>query len=149
MRTKLVFLTIALVSSFSLAHPLTNGKYVGHGQWRSESANGQYNHEAVVGEKKIQTKYLLADGSAKEWNFEIVETTNTFFSVLNQGVRIGSGYCLDQAPVCHYEISVGSFRLEETIVQQAANMYRFGSKIQDQDTITWQEKMILQPNGKE
>ena len=143
MKSTLTFLTMVLASTVCLAHGLTEGKYTGHGLWKSEKTTGQYSITASIGAKKIQTAYILPDGTTKQWDFDIVESTNGFFDVMSQSVKLGAGYCLDKAPVCHYEISAGNLKLEETLVQQDKKLYRYGSKNQGQGALLWQESLDL------
>jgi hypothetical protein len=89
----------------------------------------------------VSSHYVLADGSTMDWNFEIKNQGTTFYDVISYGVKIGSGYCLEKALVCHYDISVENLKLEETLVQEGTILYRYGSKNEGQGLIVWQESL--------
>jgi hypothetical protein len=141
MKTAMVLLATILVSQAGLAHGLSEGSYKGAGAWVSAGAQGPYEVTTVIGPKTIQTRYLLPSKEKREWNFEISTSTSGFFDVTSNGTKLGSGYCLDKAPVCHYEVSVGALKVEETLVQQGGKLYRFGAKDEGKGPIRWQESM--------
>jgi hypothetical protein len=139
MKTAMVLLATVLVSQSGFAHGLTEGSYKGSGAWASAGGQGAYRVTTVIGPKTIQTSYLLPSKEKRDWNFEISASTSGFFDVTSNGTKLGSGYCLDKAPVCHYEVSLGALKVEETLVQQDGKLYRFGSKDEGQGPIRWQE----------
>lgn len=143
MKATLSLLATILISQLGYAHSLTEGTYSGNALWHSVQTNGTYKTVSTVKKNEIKTKYQLPDGSIKEWNFQINESTNEFFEILSQGVQLGNGYCLEKAPVCHYQFSVGQLKLEETIVQEGNKIYRFGSKDEGRGLISWQESLTL------
>lgn len=144
MKTTVLLLATILVSQLSHAHSLTEGSYTGNGLWHSAKETGTYKTDVVVEKAEIKTKYQLLNGALKEWNFKIKDSSNGFFEVLSQGVQLGNGYCLEKAPVCHYQFSVGKLKLEETITQQGNKLYRFGSKDEGHGVIFWQESLTLE-----
>ena len=144
MKKTIAFLTVVMAYSISFAHGLTEGSYTGNGLWKSNTAKGNYQASTDIGKKTIQAKYVLAGGTTLEWNFDILESANGFFDVISHGKKLGSGYCLDNVPVCHYEIATGKFKLEETLVQQSNTIYRYGSKDEGRGSITWQESLDME-----
>lgn len=94
-----------------------------------------------IDKNSIKAHYTLPDGSTQDWSFEIRNVNSTFFDVVSQGVKLGSGYCLEKAPVCHYEMAMGQLKLEETLVQEGTKIYRFGSKDEGKGPIMWQESL--------
>jgi hypothetical protein len=137
-----IVLFITLVSQLSLASPLTNGSYKGKGLWNSPTGQkGTYQNSTLINGNLIQARYHLTDGSTRDWNFTIRPTCSNFFDVLADAQKVGAGYCLDKAPVCHYELTVKQLKLEETLVQEGTKLYRYGSKADAQDRILWQESL--------
>lgn len=143
MKKTVTLLATILISQLGNAHSLTEGSYSGNGLWHSTQSSGTYKTVSVVEKNEIKTKYQLPDDSVKEWNFQIKELTNGFFEISNKGTRLGTGYCLEKAPVCHYQFSVEQLILEETLVQEGSKIYKFGSKDEGQGPISWQESLTL------
>ncbi|MBN8538026.1 MAG: hypothetical protein J0M15_13305 [Deltaproteobacteria bacterium] len=143
MKATVFLLTTILISQLGQAHSLTEGSYSGNGLWHSVQSTGTYKTISVVKKNEIKTIYQLLDGSTKEWNFQIKESTNGFFEISSQGVQLGMGYCLEKAPVCHYQVSIGQMKLEETLVQEKNTLYKFGSKDEGQGPISWQESLTM------
>jgi len=139
MKKTALVLTILLASQLSHAHSFTNGTYKGNGLWNSKTKNGGYQVSTVIDNNTVKTHYTLPDGNARDWNFDMQPGKSTFFDVVTQGVKVGTGYCLEKASVCHYELTVGPMKLEETLVQQGTKFYRYGSKDEGQGPIMWQE----------
>ncbi len=131
---------VTLFSVATLAGPLTNGVYKGHGKWVSNNATGDYQVKTIIDGESVQSTYTLPDGSIKEWTFKI-EPNGKFFKVVVNSTNIGQGYCLDKATVCHYELNVGNLRLEETMTFLDGKFYRFGSKEDESGRRFWQEAM--------
>lgn len=142
MKTVLIALLV-LVSEVSLAQGLTNGSFEGRGLWKASSgpAQGEYKTVTVIRGNKVEATYNMGMAGQYGWKFEMKTTTPGFFDVISRGEKIGSGYCLEKVVLCHYDVSVPNFKLEETITLQGANLYRYGSKNQGQGTIAWQEKL--------
>lgn len=148
-----ITLIALLVSELSFAHSFIAGTYKGNGLWNSSSISGSastanansskgyYQSIAVIDKNKINAHYTFSDGTSMDWNFEIQTKGSTFFDVVSQGVTIGSGYCLEKASVCHYELSMRKFKLEETLVQVGSKIYRYGSKNEGNGPIVWQESL--------
>jgi hypothetical protein len=124
-----------------LAAGITDGNYKGSGLWKSVKDKGSYSVTTAIKSNTVSASYELPDGSKKEWNFDMEPSINGFFKVKTFGAEIGSGYCLEKAEVCHYEIQVGKLKLEETLILQNDKLYRFGSKDEDSGRIVWQEAM--------
>lgn len=143
MKATVFLLTTILISQLGQAHRLTEGSYSGNGLWHSAQSTGTYKTISVVKKNEIKTIYQLLDGSTKEWNFQIKESTNGFFEISTQGVQLGMGYCLEKVPVCHYQVSIGKMKLEETLVQEKNTLYKFGSKDEGQGPISWQESLTM------
>ncbi len=140
---KLLLTQISLLMSVGLAQAstLTNGQYQGHGGWKAEDGTGSYQVKTNITDDEIETQYELADKSTKNWVFRMKESQNKFFTVETNGLKIGQGYCLDQAQVCHYEIKINDFSLEETIVNLEGKLYKYGSKVVNGKTVRWQEAL--------
>ncbi len=138
---KLSTISLMLIANTCLAGGLTDGNYKGSGLWQSEKNKGSYAVTTSIKSNKVSASYELPDGSKKEWIFDIDPSTNGFFKVKTFGAEIGSGYCLEKAEVCHYEIAVGKLKLEETLTIQNDKLYRFGSKDEGSGRIVWQEAM--------
>lgn len=140
-----ITLIALLVSELSFAHSFIAGTYKGNGLWNSSSTSnstkGYYQSKAVIDKNNINAHYTFSDGTSMDWNFEIQTKGSTFFDVVSQGVTIGSGYCLEKASVCHYELSMRKFKLEETLVQVGSKIYRYGSKNEGNGPIVWQESL--------
>ncbi len=143
MKATVFLLTTILISQLGQAHSLTEGSYSGNGLWHSVQSTGTYKTISVVKKNEIKTIYQLLDGSTKEWNFQIKESTNGFFEISSQEVQIGTGYCLEKVHVCHYQLSIGQLKLEETLVEQNNTLYKFGSKDEGQGPISWQESLTM------
>ncbi|HWU43732.1 MAG TPA: hypothetical protein VN132_09850 [Bdellovibrio sp.] len=141
MKKTMITLITLLASELCLAYSLPNGSYHGNGLWNSLTAQGGYQTSAVIDNNRINGHYTLQDGSTLDWNFEMQATSSVFFDVLNHGEKLGTGYCLEKASLCHYEISVGSLKLEESLVQQGNKIYRYGSKDEGRGPIMWQESL--------
>lgn len=141
MKKTTITLIALLVSELSFAHGFTTGSYKGNGLWNSRSAKGVYQTTTVIDKNTIKAHYSLPDGSSRDWSFDIQNQASTFFDVISQGTKIGSGYCLEKALVCHYELSVGQLKLEETLVQEGTKIYRYGSKDEGKGPIAWQESL--------
>ena len=141
MKKQMLALVTGLITLQAQAGMIPDGSYKGNGAWRSSSDKGNYAIQTSISGHKISTNYALPDGSKKEWNFEIVTGEAGQFSVLANSLTIGSGYCLDQVDVCHYEIKVNDFSLEETLTLMDKKLYRFGSKTEGQGRTLWQESM--------
>jgi hypothetical protein len=141
MKKTTITLIALLASEICFAHGFTAGSYKGNGLWNSSKAKGIYQTSTVIDKNVIKAHYTLPDGSSRDWNFEIQDTSSTFFDVMSQGTKLGTGYCLEKAPVCHYEIKAGQMKLEETLVQEGNKIYRYGSKDEGSGPIQWQESL--------
>lgn len=140
----LLLATTILLSQLSYAHSLREGAYFGNGLWHSDREAGVYRTNTIIEKTEIKTKYQLLDGTLKQWNFQIKDSSNGFFEISSQGVQLGNGYCLEKASVCHYQFSVGKIKLEETITHQSHKLYRFGSKDEGNGLVFWQESLTLE-----
>jgi hypothetical protein len=123
--------TVFLLSSVTFAGPLKDGVFKGQGLdvHEADGSRGHYEATTTIKGSSISNTYLLSDGTTKKWDFEMSNENGHFFNVVNDGRIIGKGYCLEHSSVCHYEIEVGSFRLEETLAQIDGKLYRYGSKV--------------------
>jgi hypothetical protein len=128
-------------SAAATAGILPEGKFHGEGLWKSSKEKGTYEVSIAIEGNTVSSAYQLPDGSIKKWSFTMADTANGLFKVTSQGVEIGEGYCLDQAQVCHYTVSVGPLTLEETVTYMDQTLYRFGSKDEGRGLIAWQEKL--------
>jgi hypothetical protein len=138
---KLGSISLLLFANTCLAAGLTDGNYKGSGLWKSEKDTGSYSVTTAIKSNKVSASYELPDGTQKEWIFDMDPSNNGFFKVKTFGAEIGSGYCLEKAEVCHYEIQVGKLKLEETLTLQNDKLYRFGSKDDGAGRTVWQEAM--------
>lgn len=138
---KSISIALLLFGNTCLAGVLTEGSFKGRGLWQSEKVKGTYTVTTSIKSNKVSASYELADGSKKEWIFDIESSNSGFFKVKTFGAEIGSGYCLEKAEVCHYEIAVGKLKLEETLIKHENKLYRFGSKDEGSGRIVWQEAM--------
>ncbi len=134
-------LSLFLFASSCFAGALSEGRYKGSGLWNSEKDSGYYSVVTEIEKDQVAASYELPDGSKKKWVFNLEPSVKGFFKVKTFGLEIGSGYCLDKTPVCHYEIEIGKFKLEETLALQNNKLYRFGSKEDETGRIFWQEDM--------
>jgi hypothetical protein len=134
-------LLVTLLSVPAFAGNLTDGSFKGKGLWKSAAKSGTYEVRTQIANNVYSATYTMADGSQKQWSFEMSATTNDFFQVKSNGANLGSGYCLEKAMVCHYEISFGTTKLEETLTIQNDKLFRFGSKNDGTLTVMWQEAM--------
>lgn len=141
MKKTTITIIALLASELCFAHSFTEGSYKGQALWNSLKGAGTYQTSTVIEKNSIKAQYTLPDGSSRNWDFEIQNTGSAFFDVISQGVKLGTGYCLEKAPVCHYEISVGQLKLEETLVQEGTKIYRYGSKNDGTGPIQWQESL--------
>lgn len=141
MKKTTITIIALLASELCFAHGFTEGSYKGQALWNSLTGKGTYQTATVIEKNSIKAHYTLPDGSSRDWNFEIQNTGSIFFDVMSQGTKLGTGYCLEKAPVCHYEISVGQLNLEETLVQEGTKIYRYGSKNEGNGPIQWQESL--------
>lgn len=116
-----------------------DGVYGGQGLWNSPSQKGTYEVMTGVAGDVIETRYLLPDGSEKSWRIETIAQQKGFFQVKVYGRVVGQGYCLESAAVCHYEVQINDFKLEETFVFMDGKLYRYGSKSEGGELIVWQE----------
>jgi hypothetical protein len=144
-----LFVIAALLSTTSWAGALPDGTYKGDGLWNSPLKQGSYKTETKISGEQLDTThiestYLLEDGTTKTWAFEVVPSNGNFFKVEVDGKEVGQGYCLSRATVCHYEVSVGNMELEETISYEVGKLYRFGSKVENDRKVMWQEKMNVE-----
>lgn len=139
--TTFAAMALILTSNQSIASGIREGNFVGKGLWKSENATGAYKVSVVIQNDTVSSEYELSDGSKLSWNFKMNGTANGFFKVKSQGVEIGSGYCLDRAEVCHYEIKTSKLNLEETLTILDGNLYRFGSKYMGKVKTAWQEAL--------
>ncbi len=141
MKSIMSFLTLVLASQLSYSHTLPEGTYQGQGIWKSASEGGNYTNTTVISKDQIKTHYKLTDGSYLDWDFTLSNETNNFFDITIEGQKVGTGYCLEKISLCHYQIEVSGVKLEESLVQQENNMYRYGSKVINEKTIFWQERL--------
>jgi len=147
--TTITFLTAILAANAGMAHGFQAGTYSGEGLWNSSQAKGTYKVELQVKGNEISSQYAITDTGSKKWSFTMKNKAHNFFDVVSEGEKIGTGYCLEKALVCHYEVAQGDFKLEETIVQEPAQqpaqqknvIYKFGSKQTGANVISWQEKL--------
>ena len=149
MKKAAAILALVMSSQMTWAHGLTAGHYTGQGLSKSLKTKGVYATTVDVSDKSVKASYVLADGSTRTWDISFQETAAGFFNVLSEGKKLGSGYCLERAPVCHYEISMKHLKLEETLVQEGNKIYRFGSKDVGHGRIMWQESLNQEVKGKE
>jgi hypothetical protein len=141
MKTLAITLIAGLISAQAWAGTIPEGHFKGDGLWKSASKRGRYTVETTVSKNTINTDYTLPDGVKKQWNFEMAPTKNGLFKVTVFGAEIGQGYCLEKVELCHYEIKVSGFTLEETLTVQDGTLYRFGSKDDGSGRIVWQEAL--------
>ena len=134
-------ISLMLFANNCLAAGLSDGSFKGNGLWQSEHDKGSYSVTTIIQSNKISSSYEMPDGSKKEWTFDMETSSNGFFKVKTYGAEIGSGYCLENAVVCHYDIQVGKLKLEETLTLQNDKLYRFGSKDDGSGRSFWQEAM--------
>lgn len=141
---KYVLLTLTALALNTLsahAASLPEGSYKGEGLWRSAKSQGTYTAETKIEGAKIESSYKGEDG-AFAFTIELKAETNGFYRVISQGADVGEAYCLKQAQVCHYELKAGNLSVEETIVFDHGNLYRFGSKrVKGGEKIAWQEAL--------
>lgn len=145
MKTSLKVQTLALltglISVSAIASTIPDGTYTGQALWKSRSQQGNYAVQVTVAENTFQTEYSLPDGTKKQWDFEMAPEANGFFKVKTHEVEVGSGYCLEKSPVCHYQVKIADLSLEETLTVQEGKLYRFGSKQDGTGQILWQESL--------
>ena len=140
MKTSVVIVVLTvLAAQAQAALTLPEGNYKGQGLWKSVKEQGSYDVHASISKDTISETYVMQDGSKKDWTFQITEKANNFFTVSTHGLEVGEGYCLEKAQVCHYEIKINDFRLEETLTSLDGRLYRFGSKIDSGTKVFWQE----------
>ena len=149
MKHATTLIALFLTSQMTWAHCLTNGHYSGQGLSKTPQSDGHYATTVVVTDDTITASYQLSDGSTQNWDITLKKTSSVFFEVLSQGQKLGSGYCLERAPVCHYEISIKQLKLEETLVQEGNKIYRFGSKDEGHGRVMWQESLNQEIKSKE
>ena len=141
MKKQILAMVAGLMTLQAQAGMIPDGAYKGNGMWRSAQSNGIYQVRTAVAGTKVSADYVMPDGTQKSWNFEIVTREAGQFKVVANTVQIGHGYCLEKVNVCHYEISVSDFSLEETLTLSDKKLYRFGSKTSGQGRTLWQESM--------
>lgn len=149
MKKAMAVTALVLSSQITWAHGLTVGHYSGQGLSKTVKAKGVYTTTVNVTDKSVEASYQMTDGSNQTWNISLQDTAAGFFNVLSGGKKLGTGYCLEHAPVCHYEISMKHLKLEETLVQEGNKIYRFGSKDEGHGRIMWQESLNQEFKGKE
>jgi len=141
MKSIISFLTLVIASQLSFSHTLPEGTYQGKGVWKSISEGGNYTNTTVISKDQIKTHYKLPNGKYMDWDFTLSNENNSFFDLTIDGQKVGSGYCLEKITLCHYQFEVPGVKLEESLVQQENNIYRYGSKIINGKTIFWQERL--------
>jgi hypothetical protein len=134
-------ITLGLFFSLS-AHAITElpaGSYKGGGRWRDqEGATGKYETIAVVTKNQIVTKYQFKEGTRTlEMTLDLDQ--KGFFPVKVAGHVVGSGYCLSKQ--CHYSLTYGSTKVEETLTFHEGNFYRLGSKQEGSSLNVWEEAL--------
>jgi hypothetical protein len=145
-------LAVLLFQSPAFSAPLSAGEFQGPGLWKSATGatpdHGSYTETTKVTENSVFTTYTLASGVQKNWDFQMLPAApaaSGFFQVQSHNKVIGSGYCLEQAQVCHYAIEAkvgkGHISLEETIAQVNGRMFRYGSKDEGKGSVMWQEAL--------
>jgi hypothetical protein len=140
MLKSLVLSLIFAASASALAFPtIPDGNYSGHGRWKDTAGHtGNYTVETTVANGVISQNYRYARGGAR-----FVLTTNLtghgFFAVMENGQKIGDGYC--QSVVCHYSAAMSGANLEESLTFWQGNFYRVGSKKIGDLTISWEESL--------
>lgn len=139
-------LVAVLVLASSTAWGMTNipdGAYQGQGRWNdNQGQNGSYDVTASVKSGVITSKYTTA-GQTEIYEFEAKAGSHGTFEVLVAGQKVGDGYCMSVQ--CHYAISYGDTKLEETMTFYQDHFYRIGSKlVNGQKLVTWEESMEKQ-----
>ncbi len=132
---------VILAYNVSFAHDLKLGRFTGQGSWRSQEKSGVYIATTEITTSEISSSYQMKDSTESYWKFITKNKRQGFFDVMNRGQKIGQGYCLKNALVCHYDIKIGKFTLEESLVQENGLLYRYGSKNESGQTIVWQEAL--------
>lgn len=134
-------MTLAMFLSLS-AHALTElpaGTYQGGGRWRDKDGDtGTYKTSAVVQNNRILTTYEFEEGK-RTLEMELALDKKGFFPVKVAGHEVGSGYCLSAQ--CHYSLSYGRVKVEETLTFHEGNFYRLGSKREGSSLIIWEEAL--------
>lgn len=134
---KVFMMLAALVSTPIVAGPITDGSYVGNGQWRDTTAeSGEYAVSTTVKNGILSSRYSF-DGSTENWEFTVLPGQNGTFKVLVKGEEVGDGYCFQVQ--CHYQIYTGG--LEETLTFDGDRLYKVGSKVHAGVRIFWQESL--------
>lgn len=140
---KVIATTVFLIlSQTALANHLSEGQFQGKGIWKKVSTRGDYQVRTEITGNQVATTYTLPDGKSKNWEFMMDEDENSngFFKVVSQGSVLGTGYCLENTELCHYEITVKTGKIEETITLQHGILYKFGS-FNGNEKIFWQEEL--------
>jgi hypothetical protein len=135
-------IALSLLLSTATAHAagtMPEGHFKGEGLWKSTTEQGSYQVQTKIQGDRIESSYQSKEGNYV-WEIELKATANGFFKVLSKGQELGSGYCLEQAKVCHYELNAATLALEETLVYQDGKLFRFGSKNVAGAKVFWQEK---------
>ena len=134
-----------LVSASAFAATFPEGSFKGHGLWKSASGqSGSYTASTTVSVTALESQYELSNATQREFKADIEMKSPNFFVLKSVGVPIGSGYCLERAVVCHYQLNAGETALEETITLQDGKFYRFGSKGSGESKVMWQEALSKQ-----
>lgn len=146
MITVITVIALTLFTNLSMAHEYTQGSFTGGGSWKTETARGSYQAVTKIEKTHITANYKFENNKEYDFSFELKEKTNGLFDVISSRVKIGTGYCLEKARVCHYDVEIEGLKLEESIVQVANKLYRFGSKIEGTRTTktVWAEALVLE-----
>lgn len=142
MKTTMTALFLGLFTVAALADTVPDGRFKGTGLWKSLKETGGYEVTAELQGNVMDSQYVMADGSIQKLKVEREALAQGFFNLKMSGQKVGQGYCLDGAIVCHYEIETPGVYVEETMTVQGDNLYRFGhKKIQGTEEVFWQENL--------
>lgn len=148
MKKMIATLTLALGAQFGQAHNLTWGVYKGSGSWRTTEQKGSFIAETIIKKDQIQSNYEFENNQKMTWKYSIRNKTNDIYDVISAEERVGEGYCISDAFVCHYDAEVEEYKIEETIVQVQNKLYKFGSKVNMKDKssskLVWTESLMIQ-----
>lgn len=141
---KIYFLTFVLLINTAFAFNIPEGIYEGTGTIYSQSSNSTYITKLSIDSAHVNTQYKLSNGEQKNWNFSYIKTQGESFDVIYLGFNVGQGLCSNQKKSCYYKLNYSKEKLEESFHYNQNQLTRYGSKIVDQEKITWKEVYLKQ-----
>ena len=120
---------------------IPEGQYEGRGLGKTEAGQGSYQVKTSIVDNVLSSTYTLSNGDVKSVQITLVPTKNGFLTAQISGQNVGTGYCLDHATLCHFEINAGGVALEETMTVENSMLFVFGSKVQYGVKVFWQEAL--------